>query len=166
MYRSIADFTQDWNYERGMTSKVLGNLTDASLGQAVRPGGRTLGRLAWHLVITLVEMPGQAGIKVDGPGQQDPIPATAAEIAARYAETAESFTAAVAAQWTDAELNDDVAMYGQTWKKGVVLHAVMNHEVHHRGQMTVLMRQAGLAVPGIYGPAEEEWAMYGLPKHE
>lgn len=28
--------------------------------------------------------------------------------------------------------------------------------------MTVLMRQAGLPVPGIYGPAKEEWTTFGL----
>jgi uncharacterized damage-inducible protein DinB len=28
--------------------------------------------------------------------------------------------------------------------------------------MTVLMRQAGLAVPGMYGPAREDWAKYGM----
>lgn len=28
--------------------------------------------------------------------------------------------------------------------------------------MTVLMRQAGLTVPGIYGPAKEEWATFGM----
>ena len=36
------------------------------------------------------------------------------------------------------------------------------HQTHHRGQMIVLMRQAGLNVPGIYGPAHEEWAAYGM----
>ena len=28
--------------------------------------------------------------------------------------------------------------------------------------MTVLMRQAGLTVPGVYGPAKEEWAVAGM----
>ncbi len=28
--------------------------------------------------------------------------------------------------------------------------------------MTVLMRQAGLTVPGIYGPSKEEWANLGM----
>ena len=28
--------------------------------------------------------------------------------------------------------------------------------------MTVLMRQAGLKVPGVYGPAREEWAEFGM----
>ena len=29
--------------------------------------------------------------------------------------------------------------------------------------MTVLMRQAGVPVPGMYGPSKEEWAAMGLP---
>jgi uncharacterized damage-inducible protein DinB len=29
--------------------------------------------------------------------------------------------------------------------------------------MMMLMRQAGLTVPGIYGPAYEEWAAYNMP---
>jgi uncharacterized damage-inducible protein DinB len=53
-------------------------------------------------------------------------------------------------------------MYGQTWKKRDVLASLILHQAHHRGQMTVLMRQAGLAVPGIYGPAREEWAAMGM----
>ena len=28
--------------------------------------------------------------------------------------------------------------------------------------MTVLMREAGLDVPGIYGPARQEWAAFGM----
>jgi hypothetical protein len=32
----------------------------------------------------------------------------------------------------------------------------------YRGQMTVLMRQAGLKVPVIYGPAREEWQEFGM----
>jgi uncharacterized damage-inducible protein DinB len=32
--------------------------------------------------------------------------------------------------------------------------------------MTVLMRQAGLVVPGVYGPAREEWAAMNMPPAE
>jgi hypothetical protein len=32
--------------------------------------------------------------------------------------------------------------------------------------MTVLMRQAGLVVPGVCGPAQHEWALYGMPTLE
>jgi len=28
--------------------------------------------------------------------------------------------------------------------------------------MTVLMRQGGLKVPGVFGPTKEEWSQYGM----
>ena len=54
-------------------------------------------------------------------------------------------------------------MYGMNWTRGYALLAMTKHRAHHRGQMTVLMRQAELPVVGIYGPAREEWAAKGLP---
>jgi uncharacterized damage-inducible protein DinB len=68
----------------------------------------------------------------------------------------------VAAKWTDEMLAEDVEMYGQTFKRGFTLYMLIVHEIHHRGQMTVLMRQAELEVPGIYGPSKNEWAQYGM----
>jgi uncharacterized damage-inducible protein DinB len=44
-----------------------------------------------------------------------------------------------------------------------VLSIVLSHQTHHRGQMTVLMRQAGVPVPGMYGPSREEWEAMGVP---
>jgi hypothetical protein len=32
--------------------------------------------------------------------------------------------------------------------------------------MTVLMRFAGLEVPGVYGPAKEEWVAYNMAPQE
>jgi uncharacterized damage-inducible protein DinB len=63
---------------------------------------------------------------------------------------------------TDDDLARMVPMYGESWSLGQVLLALVVHEIHHRGQMTVLMRQAGLVVPGVYGPAREEWASLGM----
>ena len=33
---------------------------------------------------------------------------------------------------------------------------VMNHLIHHRGQLSVYLRQTGSKVPGIYGPSADE----------
>ena len=63
-------------------------------------------------------------------------------------------------------LAEKVPMYGQEWARGMVLSVLMVHQTHHRGQMTVLMRQAGLRVPGIYGPAKEDWASMNMPPQE
>lgn len=41
------------------------------------------------------------------------------------------------------------------------IFSALTDESHHRAQMTVLMRQAGLKVPGIRGPAKEDWSQFG-----
>jgi uncharacterized damage-inducible protein DinB len=165
MFRKIDDFQNAWRYESEGTLKMLRQLTDASLKQPVTPGGRTLGRLAWHLVLSLPEMGRHAGLTVAGPDESAPIP-SAAQMAAVYAQAAQDVAAAVRKEWSDAQLADAVTMYGQQWTKSMVLSSLIAHQTHHRGQMTVLMRQAGLKVPGVYGPAKEEWAAMGMPPQE
>lgn len=163
MYRRIDDFLTHWTEHTEGTQKLLNTLTDLSLSQAVEDGHRTLDRIAWHIVLTIPEMLTRAGLRVDGPPPDAPVPATAREIADTYAQVAAAAAEQIRVGWTDATLEQEDEMYGETWKRGVTLRAVVNHEIHHRGQMTVLMRQAGLKVPGIYGPALEEWPAYGMP---
>lgn len=162
MIRAIEDFVAAWGYEHEATLKVFRNLTDASLAQRVTPDGRSLGELAWHIVQTLGEMLQHAGVPAKAPADDAPVPQSAAQIAEEFHKGAKSVAAAVAVSWTDDQLFDDVPMYGQTWKKRDVLSSLILHQAHHRGQMTVLMRQAGLAVPGVYGPSREEWAAMGM----
>ncbi len=64
--------------------------------------------------------------------------------------------------WSDADLERDDEMYGEVWKRGYGLHVLLVHQTHHRAQMTVLMRQASLPVPPIYGPVKEGWSAYGV----
>lgn len=163
MYRTIDDFLADWRQESESTAKVLANLTDGSLEQRVTPEGRSIGRLAWHVVVSIAQMAGEAGLPgVDGSKDDDAIPGSAAAIAEAYGSVARSLTQAVLTHWSDDQLADPIPMYGETWTKGQTLAIVVKHEIHHRAQLTVLMRQAGLAVPGCYGPAREEWAAMGM----
>ncbi len=163
MYRSIEDFTTDWNYESQGTLKIFGSLTDESLSQKVTDEGRSLGFIAWHITHTLSEMMGHAGLNFESDVKEGEVPDRVSEISNAYEKDAEAVTEIVKNTWSDEELEDDIEMYGQTWKKGTVLNALIAHQIHHRGQMTVLMRQAGLRVPGIYGPAKEEWEEQGMP---
>ena len=166
MFRTIDDFLESWSRETEATVKVFENLTDESLDQRAAPHNRTLGRTAWHIVQTLPEMGGRTGLDIAGPGEDDPVPVSAAEIAARLRETSESLAAEVKAKWSDADLETEDDLYGESWPRGKTLAALVNHQIHHRGQMTVLMRMAGLRVPGVYGPSMEEWADYGMPAPE
>lgn len=36
---------------------------------------------------------------------------------------------------------------------------VMNHAIHHRGQLTVYLRLLDLPVPALYGPSADEGGM-------
>lgn len=165
MFRLIQDFAEEWQVERSSTIRVLQALTDESLSQPVVPGGRTLGFLAWHLAQTCREMMAHTGLDVEGPELGSAPPARASEILSAYQVASASVLQQVSAAWSDDMLDDDVSAYGQTFKRGFMLEMLIRHEAHHRGQMTVLMRQAGLPVPGAYGPSREEWARMGMEAH-
>ena len=166
MFRRVDDFMGAWTYEADQTHKMLDRLTDASLKHAVGEGHRTIGRVAWHIVVTIPEMAKQVGLEIAGPDPKAPIPTTAAAIADAYKETATSLSEQVKANWNDATLEQSDDMYGETWKRGQTLAALSSHQTHHRGQLSVLMRQAGIAPPGPYGPAKEEWSNYNAPPPE
>ena len=163
MLRKIEDFQKDWIYEVESTGKILSALTDESLSQKVTEDGRSLGFLGWHLTQTLGEMLGLVGLKIDAPGFDKECPTSASDIAAAYEKAGKSVTDEIGKNWTDDTLLQEDNMYGDTWARGLTLFYLIAHQAHHRGQMTVLMRQAGLAVPGVYGPAKEEWAAMGAP---
>ncbi len=163
MFTSLKQFVSLWEEESASTRKALAALTDASLAQPVGGDHRTLGRIAWHLAQTIPEMTGRLGLAVKGPAEHDAVPSSAAAIADAYDTAAGGVAAAIyAAKWTDAELETSREMYGETWTVAFALRVLQMHEIHHRGQMTILMRQAGLKVPGLYGPAQEDWAQWGM----
>ena len=162
MFRKIEDFRKAWEYEAESTIKLFNHLTDESLNQKVTENGRSLGFLAWHLVTTLAEMPGHVGLKIDAPLEGE-TPQTIAEIASAFEKGAKSVSEEVGKNWTDETLLQEDNLYGETWTRGETLGYLLVHQTHHRGQITVLMRQAGLPVSGIYGPAKEEWQAMGMP---
>jgi uncharacterized damage-inducible protein DinB len=41
-------------------------------------------------------------------------------------------------------------------KVAVLRSFVMNHMIHHRGQLAAFYRIAGVPVPSIYGPSKDE----------
>lgn len=162
MFTTIPAFLASWSYESDATQKLLETLTDDSLGTSAVPEGRTIGRLAWHITQTIPEMMGQTGLQVAGPTEHDPVPANAADIAAAYRTAATALATQLGAHWTDDTLQQADMMYGESWTRAQTLAALVMHQAHHRGQLTVLMRIAGLPVHGIYGPAREDWASMGM----
>jgi len=135
MFRKLDDFFRSYKTLTAGTGRILGALTDDSLAVSAAEGHRGLGAMAWHIVATVPEMMSRTGLPLSA---VDP-----------------------AADWDDQTLETVDNLYGEDWPRGMTLQILIHHEIHHRGQITALMRKAGLVVPGIYGPAKEEWAAHG-----
>jgi uncharacterized damage-inducible protein DinB len=167
MFRRIDDFLETWADESKKTLAALHAVPTEKLGHSGSPATRSLGRLGWHLVESCVELPAHLGLAVEGPRiggngfVADPVPATSEELAAAWERTAGSLAEKVRG-WTDADLDSVDELYGEKWRRGFSLWVLVAHQTHHRGQMTVLMREAGLTPPELYGPTAERWAAYGL----
>lgn len=166
MYHKISDFISDWNHESETTLKLFQNLTDEFLDKKFNENVRAAGRLAWHITITIPEMVQRTGLSFDAVDDKAPVPATAKEICAEYKKVSDSMIAAIKKNWTDTSLEEEVEMYGEMWKNGKTLSSLVKHQAHHRGELIVVMRLAGLKVVGPYGPSKEEWINYGMQPQE
>lgn len=162
MFTTIEEFARDWEHESKATQSMFDQLTDASLSQAIAPNHRTIGRIAWHITTTIPEMMNQVGAGITKLDKEAPLPKSADAIKRAYDEVSKELLENIKKNWNNDTLKLVDTLYGsENWEKGRTLRILIIHQVHHRGQLTVLMRQAGLKVPGIYGPSMEEWSNYG-----
>ena len=166
MITSIKQFRESWRKESEDTKKMLGELTDESIKKELVKDHRSLGRIAWHIVRTIPEMLAKTGLNPEGPKENESVPDSAEEIKKAYDLASGSLLNQVTENWNDESLLVEDDMYGEKWKRGMTLKILIDHEIHHRGQMTVLMRLAGLRVPGLYGPSKEEWSQFGMKEPE
>jgi uncharacterized damage-inducible protein DinB len=166
MFYKISDFQKEWDIESKATLKLFRVLTDESLKQKVNDEGRTLGRLAWHLVCSLDKTIVQAGLAVKESPDESELPVSAKKITDKYENSAKVVIDTITNNWTDESLEEEIPMFRDKWRKGQVLTVLIKHQIHHRAQITILMRQAGLKVPGIYGPSREEWELMKMPPRQ
>ncbi|MDR6554458.1 DinB family protein [Paenibacillus qinlingensis] len=163
MFTTIESFISEYQMESAKTQQLLDTLTDESLKQTQADGYRPLGYIAWHLVHAERGMLYGTGLAFESAPLVSEPPAQADMIADAFRSTTENILSAVRTQLTDEKLQDVVPMFGQSWTISYTLYSYFKHEIHHRGQLTILMRQAGLPVIGAYGPSKEEWVAFGRP---
>jgi uncharacterized damage-inducible protein DinB len=168
MYYKISDFIEDWKYESESTIKIFSNLSDESLTIKFNNEIRTAGRLAWHIVGAIADLGHRMGLKFETVDENSSILSTAKEIVDEYKRASDGLIKEIKEKWNDETLllEDEITGQGERWTKGKTLGVLVTHQIHHRGQLTVVMRLAGLKVPGVYGPAKEEWVTYGMQPQE
>jgi uncharacterized damage-inducible protein DinB len=165
--QTVAELLAAFDREAATTRRVLERVPESKVGFRPHPRSWTLGELAVHLSnipLWAAFALEQARLDLDPPGGRPLEPPRFESAAAALA----SFDANVAraraafARVADADLLAEWALLkgGVTlmrMPRAAVLRAmVLDHGIHHRGQMTVYLRLCDVPVPAIYGPTADE----------
>lgn len=155
----------EFDHEMTLTRRVLERVPEDKLSWGPHAKSMTLGGLATHLS----RLPIWAELTMsrsdfDVAANPPPVAATSrAEILAGFDDNVARARAVLTGR-TDAEL-----LAPWTLKRGkdtvftmpktrVLRSMVLNHIVHHRGQLTVYLRLQDVPLPSIYGPSADESA--------
>lgn len=158
MYLDTKEFVDEWTTESNTSLRVMKVITDSSLDQKIHQEGRNLAHLAWHMTMMIGGTSSIVGLEVAAPPRGTEMPNSAVALVEAYEKAARSLCEQAIGKLPDSTLSVEVPFFGRSMPIGRVLHRLVLHQCHHRGQMTVLIRQAGLVHPGVYGPTREEAA--------
>jgi uncharacterized damage-inducible protein DinB len=158
----IDGLLQELEEEAVTTRRVLERVPDAKLTWKPHPKARTLGELALHVAMT----PGAVAefVKdspVQAPDFADPTPKSAAELVPAMDKSIAT------AKRLLGQMDDPTLL--ATWRmmrgdqevlalpRIAMLRSIMlNHWYHHRGQLSVYLRELDVPIPSIYGPSADE----------
>jgi len=155
-------FRKIWDSEFRTTVNVFRAFTSEHLDSKPHERSRSVRDLAWQGVIdervmgTILEGT-EHDLRDVPPGA--PAPEIMEEIVSAYSSAHEAATQRLGSL-TEQEFGRTVTSilrFGE-WKapQPEVLWRNLLDQVHHRGQLTVYLRQAGGRVPSIYGPSGDE----------
>ena len=148
--------------EAKTTRRVLERVPGDRLGWKPHTKSRTLGELALHVAST----PGAVATlacesEIQAPDFRDQAPQSAAELIPALDQSVATAKRLLA--------NMDDAKLSETWRvkrngqevlaipRAALLRSIMlNHWYHHRGQLSVYLRELGVPIPSIYGPSADE----------
>jgi uncharacterized damage-inducible protein DinB len=158
-----ASLGHELKHELAITRRVLERAPTEQFGWKPHPKSMSLGTLAGHMANLL----GFLQMSLQGPefdvttGTMPDSPATTPDVLARFDLNAENLHKALA------DVADDT--FREVWsltrgdqklltlpRTAVARTLVLNHLIHHRGQLSVYLRLLDIPVPAIYGGSADE----------
>jgi uncharacterized damage-inducible protein DinB len=158
------DILQELDHEAGATRRVLERVPEDKLDWRPHEKSFSLGQLAMHVATipgALTQVSTLDVFEVNPDGIPRPSASSRAELLGALDQSLEQARAllgamdgdSLAAPWKMVD-GDNVLL---TIPRAAFLRRIMlNHWYHHRGQLTVYLRQTGALVPGVYGPSADE----------
>jgi uncharacterized damage-inducible protein DinB len=160
--RLVDSLLMEIDQEAQTTKRVLERIPENKLAWKPHPKAFSLGQLALHIA----SVPGSIAAAavpdtMEAPTFSQPEPKSRQEVL-------DAFSKSLATAKETLNKMDDARLMS-TWsltKNGKVLMSVprigfirsimMNHNYHHRGQLSVYLRMLDVPVPSIYGPSADE----------
>jgi uncharacterized damage-inducible protein DinB len=158
----IDGMLQELEQEAQTTKRVLERVPQAHLGWKPHEKSMSLGQLALHIAT----VPGNVAQMIAQPSMQRPafvqpaathtselLPALENSLKQARAALGGMDDAAITAIWKVLDGDREI----MAMPRIAALRAIMlNHWYHHRGQLTVYLRQLNVPVPSVYGPSADE----------
>jgi uncharacterized damage-inducible protein DinB len=156
----------EFDHEMGITRRLLERVPEADLAWKPHDRSMSLGALAAHLsripawsdVIT--QKPEfDLGVAPDAPAGEEPASRDALlELFDRHVAEARTRFASMSdpeylAMWT---FKKDGQVVFSLPRVAALRGFLMNHSVHHRGQLSVYLRLRNVPLPAMYGPSADE----------
>ncbi|HUO85860.1 MAG TPA: DinB family protein [Thermoanaerobaculia bacterium] len=163
---SIDAFLAELDYECGTTRRLLERVPEERLDFRPHPRSMSLGRLAGHLA----ELPGWAAVglerdevpmAIEGGGGTLFEPTGHGELLAHFDAGIASLREKVQGIG-DGQLREPLRLmrgeriFVELPRRVMLRSVLLNHLIHHRGQLSVYLRLLDVPVPSIYGPSADE----------
>jgi uncharacterized damage-inducible protein DinB len=159
----INGMLEELEQEAQTTRRVLERIPEDQMNWKPHPKARTLGELALHVatvpgsVAEFIASPSPAQV----PDFIDPSPPSAAELIPALDESiakakqilGDMDDATILATWRMMDGEREVFAL----PRASLLRSIMlNHWYHHRGQLSVYLRELDVPIPSLYGPSADE----------
>ena len=162
MSNELQTFLNVWDEEANKSAAMLRALPVDQYDFRPDAGGRSLGELGWHLAEAEAYMTygierGVFEMGARPPGMERP--RTVEALAPGFERVHQDAVQRVK-KLTGTDLDREIIFFtgSPVTVRQILWTMLLHHEIHHRGQLSLMCRLAGGCAPAPYGPNREEMA--------